>query len=315
MSGWKLNNPPVKRLSSLNVRTAFSTPSSSSGRAESGAPPPVSGSAASRCEQRRVLLGRATARQQRRDRRALGREQLVDGVARRAVAEAVGVRDEHGAPLRAQQPPGRHQRGVRAFRAVQRGCMVSAADGVAQLARVAAHEIHLGVVVERDERGQGKSPGAASSAVIIVSSPTLIAPISGPMLPVTSTTSASEVLLTLMSAVSRPAAGHRDALARGRVVVLRAVALLGRVEVLLREVGLHLRVHREPVEHLVVAGERLGDHEVVARRHAVDLYVPSGPPSKPGHARELDRRVVGVDRADVHPEHGQARRRTASPCP
>ena len=60
----------------------------------------------------------------------------------------------------------------------------------------------------------GKSPGTACSAVIIVSRPVLIAPISGPMLPVTSTTSASVALVTFRFAICRPAGGHGTAASR-----------------------------------------------------------------------------------------------------
>ena len=52
----------------------------------------------------------------------------------------------------------------------------------------------------------GKLPGAAASAVIMALSPVLMAPISGPMLPVTSTTSASDAPSTLKSAGTVPLA-------------------------------------------------------------------------------------------------------------
>ena len=52
----------------------------------------------------------------------------------------------------------------------------------------------------------GNAPGAACSAVIMVFSPVLMAPISGPMLPVMSTTSASDEPSTLKSAGTVPLA-------------------------------------------------------------------------------------------------------------
>ena len=52
-SGWKLNRPPENRLSSLNVRTEFSTPSTSTGFASSG-PAPAPSSAGGREPRARV---------------------------------------------------------------------------------------------------------------------------------------------------------------------------------------------------------------------------------------------------------------------
>ena len=253
-SGWKLNSAAGEQallaeraqrvLDAEQVRRLVLV------RARAGRRRRRERAAAVRPRARRVLRRRAAAGEQRvqaqrpstrRARRRLAR----DG----PVAVAVGVGHEHRPPAApscrpavisaALEPSG--QSGVL--------CVVSPAmtlrsrSGSRLTVRTVALSSNVTIAVLREA-----DPERPASAVIIVFSPVLIAPISGPMLPVTSITSASEEPSTLKSAVFVPLA-PTGTLSRsfGSVSCAQSSSLDG-VEELLREVGVDARVHRERVE-------------------------------------------------------------------
>ena len=214
------NRPPENRVSSLNVRNGVLGAEqvrrlvprrARAGRVTGGGP----AQGAARGAARRVLPGRAAAGEQRVQAQALRRVERIDArpAGTRPVAVGVGGQDRRDCRGRAAA---RRSSAPRFDPSGQSGVDVRGQPGDHLLSRSGSRLTRLDrPSCRRTSRSSpaGRRPGRPRVSSIIVSSPVLIAPISGPMLPVTSIDQRERGAVDLEVGGLRAARADRDALA------------------------------------------------------------------------------------------------------